>query len=166
MRILFVCVHNAGRSQMAEAYVNQLAREGGLAIVAESAGTMGGKELNPQAVAAMAEDGVSLEGHRPKLLTQEMVDRADRVITMGCGVDAAACPARFMVTEDWGLDDPAGQPMEKVREIRDQIKARVQGALTPLRGPLPGGEETHVEGALTPLRGPLPGGEETHGEEK
>ncbi|HVT11361.1 MAG TPA: arsenate reductase ArsC [Fimbriimonadaceae bacterium] len=129
MRVLFVCVHNAGRSQMAEAYVNHLAREADVDVVAESAGTAGGKDLNPTAVAVMAEDGVSMEGHRPKLLTQEMADRADKIISMGCGVDAEACPARFMLTEDWGLDDPAGQPIDKVREIRDEIKARVEGLL-------------------------------------
>lgn len=111
---------------MAEAYVNHLARLGGMAgVVAESAGTVGGKTLNPLAVQAMAEDGVSMEGQAPKLITQDMVDRADRIISMGCGVDAAACPARFLLTEDWELDDPAGQSIEAVRAIRDQIKARV-----------------------------------------
>jgi protein-tyrosine-phosphatase len=119
MRVLFVCVHNAGRSQMAEAYARHFGLE------AESAGTIGGKELNPMAVQVMAEDGVPMEGQRPKLITQEMVDRADRIISMGCGVDAAACPAKFILTEDWELDDPAGQPIDNVRAIRGQIKARV-----------------------------------------
>ena len=125
MRVLFVCVHNSGRSQMAEAYTNQLAREARLDVVAESAGTLGGKSLNAVAVQAMAEDGVSMDGHEPKLLTQEMVDRADRIISMGCGVDAGACPTKFMLTEDWELDDPAGKPLETVRAIREQVKAKV-----------------------------------------
>jgi protein-tyrosine-phosphatase len=126
MRVLFVCVHNAGRSQMAEAYVNHLARTGGVDVAAESAGTVGGTDLNPIAAQAMEEDGVSLAGQTPKVLTQEMADRADRIISMGCGVDAEACPARFLFAEDWSLDDPAGKPIEEVRKIRDQIKARVQ----------------------------------------
>lgn len=129
MRVLFVCVHNAGRSQMAEAYLNALAKEGGFDAVAESAGTVGAGTLNPVAVEAMREDGVSLEGHTPKALTQAMAERADTIVSMGCGVDAEACPAKFLVTEDWGLDDPAGQPIEAVRAIRDQIKVKVQDLL-------------------------------------
>lgn len=130
--VLFVCVHNAGRSQMAEAFVNRLAGERGLAVRGASAGTAMGKGLNPQAVAAMAEVGISMAGQSPKMLTQELVDQAERVVTMGCGVDASACPARFLVTEDWGLDDPAGQPIEAVRAIRDQIRARVDRLLDEL----------------------------------
>ena len=114
---------------MAEAYANHLANELGVDVVAESAGTVGGKELNPMAVAAMAEEGVSLAGHHPKLLTQEMADRADKIISMGCGVDAEACPAKFLLTEDWALDDPAGQSIDSVRVIRDQIKAHVRKML-------------------------------------
>lgn len=127
--ILFVCVHNAGRSQMAEGLTRQLASEMGLPVISQSAGTHGGKSLNPVAVQAMEELGISLEGQAPKLLTQEMADQADRIISMGCGVDAEACPAKFILTEDWGLDDPAGQPIEKVREIRDQIAERVKWML-------------------------------------
>lgn len=129
MRVLYVCVHNAGRSQMAEALTNHLARESGVDVHAESAGTEGGKTLNPMAVEALAELGVSMEGHQPKLLTQEMVERADKIISMGCGVDAAACPAKFLLTEDWGLDDPAGQGLDSVRVIRDQILAHVRTLL-------------------------------------
>lgn len=125
MRILYVCVHNSGRSQMAEAITNHLAVERGLPVSAESAGTVGGKELNPMAVQAMNEIGISMDGQRPKLIDQEMVDGA-RVISMGCGVDAAACPAKFILAEDWQLDDPAGQPIEKVREIRDSIYKKVE----------------------------------------
>lgn len=125
MTVLFVCVHNAGRSQMAEAFLNALARERGLDVRAISAGTMGAGELNPLVVSAMEEVGISMAGHRPKLLDPATVASADRIVSMGCGVDAEACPTRFMVTEDWGLDDPAGQPMEVVRTIRDAIRHRV-----------------------------------------
>ncbi len=123
--VLFVCVHNAGRSQMAEAFVNHYAASQ-TGWKAESAGTVGGKTLNPNAVVVMAELGISMEGHAPKLLTQEMVDRADTIISMGCGVDAEACPAKFILTEDWELEDPAGQGPDSVRVIRDQIDARVR----------------------------------------
>lgn len=132
MIILYVCVHNAGRSQMAEALTNAIAAEMGLDVVGQSAGTVGGKELNPMAVTAMAELGISMDGHAPKLLTQAMVDEADRIISMGCGVDVEACPAKFILTEDWGLDDPAGQPIERVREIRDDIAGRVRRMLSEL----------------------------------
>jgi len=121
--VLFVCVHNSGRSQMAEAFFNSMAE--GTAI-AGSAGTEPGEGLNPVAMEAMAEVGIDLMGAMPKLLTQQMVDRADRVITMGCSVEQS-CPALFIPNvEDWGLEDPAGQPLEKVREIRDEIAARVR----------------------------------------
>jgi arsenate reductase (thioredoxin) len=129
-KVLFVCVHNAGRSQMAEAFFNKLAAERGLEARAESAGTKGAGSLNSVVVHAMEEAGVSMEGHKPKQLTQEMADAATNIVSMGCGVDAAACPAKFLVTEDWGLEDPAGQPMGKVRQIRDQIKARVEQLLS------------------------------------
>lgn len=129
MKVLFVCVHNAGRSQMAQAYVNHFARERGLDVFGESAGTVGGKQLNPLAIQAMEEEGISMETQHPKLLTKEMVDGADQIISMGCGVDAEACPTKFLLTEDWELDDPAGQSIETVREIRNQIKARVLNLL-------------------------------------
>jgi len=128
--VMFVCVHNSGRSQMAEAMTNAFAKEQGLAVHAISSGTVGGKALNPMAVEAMLELGISMEGQIPKIMTQEMVDQSDRIISMGCGVDAEACPARFILTEDWGLDDPAGQPIEVVRTIRDQIQKHVQALLT------------------------------------
>ena len=125
-RYLFVCVHNAGRSQMAEAFTNHYARQHGLDAVASSAGTIGGSSLNPLAVRAMEEVGISMAGQAPKLLTQSMVGPDTKVVTMGCGVDADACPARFTISEDWGLDDPAGKDMETVRAIRDQIESRVR----------------------------------------
>lgn len=124
-KVLFVCVHNAGRSQMAEAILNRMASGRGLPFQAESAGTVGGKSINPIAAKAMEEIGISMDGQRPKLLTQSMADDADLIVTMGCGVDADACPARILISEDWGLDDPAGQPIETVRRIRDEIREKV-----------------------------------------
>ena len=129
MKVLYVCVHNAGRSQMAEAFTNHLARERGLPVTAESAGTEAGAQINPVAVAMMREIGISLDGHYPKMLTQEMADRADRIVTMGCGVEADKCPARIHLSEDWGLDDPKGQSADAVRAIRDQIRAKVAALL-------------------------------------
>jgi arsenate reductase len=128
--VLFVCVHNAGRSQMAKAFTNRIAAERGLPVKGESAGTDAGARINPLAVEVMRELGISMEGQSPKQLTREMADAASRVITMGCGVDATSCPARIHPPEDWGLDDPAGQPIEKVREIRDRIRGRVEAMLS------------------------------------
>ena len=116
---------------MAEAITNHVAKERGLNVIAQSAGTVAGKELNPMAVQAMNEIGISMQGQKPKLITQEMVESA-RVISMGCGVDADACPAKFILSEDWQLDDPAGRSIEKVREIRDQIYKRVEALLDEL----------------------------------
>ena len=129
VHVLYVCVHNAARSQMAEALTNHLALERGLPVTARSAGTVGGKALNAMAIEALAEIGVSMEGQEPKFLEPGMVAEADRIISMGCGVDADACPTKFILTEDWGLDDPAGQPIETVRVIRDQIIERVNRLL-------------------------------------
>ncbi len=123
--ILYVCVHNAGRSQMAESFTNTLAKERNLDVIGLSAGTVAGEKINPAAEAVMSEVGISMSGQHPKQLTQEMANLADRVITMGCGVDADACPARILISEDWGLDDPKGQPIERVRAIRDQIREKV-----------------------------------------
>ena len=117
---------------MAEAITNRLAADRNLPIRALSAGTAAGAEINPMAIAAMNEVGISMQSQTPKQLTQELADGADRIITMGCGVDAEACPARMHLSEDWGLDDPKGQPIEKVRAIRDRIEARVEGLLSEL----------------------------------
>lgn len=118
--ILFVCVHNAGRSVMAEAF----ARAAG--IDAASAGTMPQGSPHPEVVDAMREVGIDVSGHRGVMLTDENVARAERVVTMGCAVDEAACPAiRLRGVEDWGLPDPKGRPMDEVRAIRDQVRARV-----------------------------------------
>ena len=128
-RVLFVCVHNAGRSQMAEAFVNALAARRNLPWSAQSAGTEGAGTLNPVVAEAMAEIGFPLDGHFPKRIEQAMVDAADHVVTMGCGVDADRCPARILVSDDWGLDDPKGRPMDEVRAIRDAIRAKVETLL-------------------------------------
>ena len=125
--VLFVCVHNAGRSQMAAGYLQQLA---GDRVVVLSAGSQPAEHVNPVAVAAMAEDGVDLASHTPKRLTDADVREADVVITMGCG---DACPfyagKRYL---DWELDDPAGQGIEVVRPIRDEIRRRVEWLVTEL----------------------------------
>jgi arsenate reductase len=139
-RVLFVCVHNAGRSQMAEAFFNRLAPKRGLDAMAESAGTMPGEQVNPMAAQVMAEAGISLEGHRPRLLIPAIAREADRIITMGCGVEATGthevggCPAGTYFSEDWQLPDPHGQPLEAVREIRDQVRDRVEALITELAG--------------------------------
>jgi len=115
---------------MTEAFVNRIAEERGLPMRAESAGTVAGTEINPVAQQVMDEIGVSMDGQTPKMLTQAMTDAADRIITMGCGVAADVCPARIYLSEDWRLDDPKGQSVEKVREIRDLIAAKVEPLLS------------------------------------
>ncbi len=125
--VLFVCVHNSGRSQMAEALLNEMA---GGRVRAVSAGTAPAGEVNPVVVAAMKEVGLDISKRKPKLLTLPMIEQADRMITMGCGAEAETiCPAGTIKTEDWALDDPMGQPLEKVREIREQVRARVKALL-------------------------------------
>jgi len=129
MKVVFVCIHNSGRSQMAEAFAKRLG-EG--KIEAVSAGTSPANSLNPIVVEAMNEIGDDMSGHYPKVLTPEMVKGAERIITMGCGVDEGVCPAEFLVTEDWDLDDPKDQAIEKVRKIRDEIKAKVEKLISEL----------------------------------
>ncbi len=128
-KVLFVCVHNAGRSQMAEAFFNKLAKG---KSVAESAGTVPATGINPVVLQAMREVGIDIEDRKPRLLSLEMMETADRVITMGC-MDEAVCPASFTPTEDWGLEDPSGKPIETVRRIRDEIKIRVETLLAELQ---------------------------------
>jgi arsenate reductase (thioredoxin) len=129
-RALFVCVHNAGRSVMAEALFNRLA-EGRAS--AESAGTEPRWPPHPEVVEAMREVGLDVSSHTGRLLTDDMVQAADRVITMGCAVDEAACPAiRYTGVEDWGLPDPKGKPIEEVRQIRDEIERRIEELLKDL----------------------------------
>jgi arsenate reductase len=119
--VLFVCVHNAGRSQMAAGLV-KLRSEGRVHV--RSAGSAPGEQINPEAVRAMAEIGVDLSEEFPKPLTDEVVQAADVVITMGCGDACPIYPGKRY--EDWELDDPAGQDLETVRRIRDEIDARVR----------------------------------------
>jgi arsenate reductase len=121
-KVLFVCVHNAGRSQMAEAFFNQMVKGKAKGL---SAGTQPSKKVNPMVVKAMREVGIDISRRKPKMLTFEMLEDADRVITMGCSVEKA-CPASFVPTEDWQLEDPEGKPIERVRQIRDEIKAKVE----------------------------------------
>ncbi|MBM3166713.1 MAG: arsenate reductase ArsC [Chloroflexi bacterium] len=123
--MLFICVGNAGRSQMAEAFFNHLARG---KVQATSAGTNPASRVDPTVIELMNELGIDMSSHYPKKLTVEMLDTADKIITMGCGV-AQACPATLAETEDWSIEDPKGQPKEKIRDIRDQIKARVEKLL-------------------------------------
>lgn len=121
-KVLFVCVHNAGRSQMAEAFFNQMAKGKAKGL---SAGTQPSKKVNPMVVKTMREVGIDISRRKPKLLTFEMLEDADRVITAGCSVEKA-CPASSVPTEDWQLDDPEGKPIEQVRQIRDEVKAKVE----------------------------------------
>ena len=128
--ILFVCVHNSGRSQMAEAFFNHMAKGKAQAY---SAGTQPSDKVNPVVIEAMREVGINISKNRPKALTIDMVEKADKMITMGCGAEAGAvCPASFIETEDWGLEDPEGKTLEQVRKIRDEIKARVTKLLLEL----------------------------------
>jgi arsenate reductase (thioredoxin) len=118
--VLFVCVHNAGRSQMAAGYLQHLA---GDRIDVLSAGSQPADQVNPAAVAAMAEEGIDIGTQRPKLLTDSAVQTADVVVTMGCGDECPFYPGKRY--EDWVLDDPAGQGLQAVRPIRDAIRERV-----------------------------------------
>ncbi len=130
---LFVCLHNAGRSQMSRALFERAA-EGRHA--ADAAGTEPAAELHPAVVEAMAEIGIDLSSRRPQLLTQEMAERADVVVTMGCGDDCPYIAGKRYV--DWDLPDPKAMPIEAVREIRDDISARVDTLLAELDGARPG----------------------------
>lgn len=122
--VLFVCVHNAGRSQMAAGYLSALA---GDAVDVRSAGSAPKNSINPVAVAVMAEEGIDISNNQPKVLTTEAVQESDVVITMGCGDTCPFFPGKRY--EDWVLDDPAGLDIDAVRVIRNEIKARVQALL-------------------------------------
>ena len=117
---LFVCVHNAGRSQMAAGFLQHL---GGGQVEVRSAGSMPADQINPTAVEAMLELGIDIRGERPKVLTTDAVQASDVVITMGCGDVCPIFPGKRY--EDWALADPAGQGIEPVRAIRDEIRGRV-----------------------------------------
>lgn len=130
--VLFVCVHNAARSQMAEGFFNDLAEERHRAI---SAGSYPGDRVNPVAVQAMEEEGIDIRGASPKKLTSAMVEEANIVITMGCGENV--CPVVPKEIMDWALEDPSGLPIEEVRAIRDEIRRRVLLLLGSLDDPRP-----------------------------
>lgn len=123
--IMFVCVHNAGRSQMAAGFMREL---GGDRVEVLSAGSAPKDSINPVAVDAMAELGIDIANQKPKILTPEAVQQSDVVITMGCGDACPYYPGKRY--EDWKLDDPAGQGIEPVRAIRDEIKSRVEALLS------------------------------------
>jgi len=126
-RFLFVCVHNAGRSVMAEAFTNALSNGDAEGV---SAGTIPQDAPHPEVVVAMKEVGIDVSAHAGRLLDDALVSSADRVFTMGCAVDDAACPAiLYAQVEDWALPDPKGKPIEEVRGIRDEIRARVEALL-------------------------------------
>lgn len=128
--VLFVCVHNAGRSQMAAGYLRHLA---GDRIEVRSAGSMPAEMINPVAVEAMREEGIDITSEQPKVLTTEAVQDSGVVITMGCGDACPFFPGKRY--EDWKLDDPAGQGIDAVRPIRDDIKTRIETLLSELLPP-------------------------------
>lgn len=125
--VLFVCVHNAGRSQMAAGFLREIA---GDRIEVRSAGSMPADQINPTAVEAMSELGIDITAEQPKVLTTEAVQASDVVITMGCGDACPFFPGKRY--EDWKLDDPAGQGIDAVRPIRDDIRARIEQLVSEL----------------------------------
>ncbi|WP_336640922.1 arsenate reductase ArsC [Microbacterium sp. USHLN272] len=125
--VLFVCVHNAGRSQMAAGFLREIA---GDRIEVRSAGSMPADAINPVAVEAMSELGIDITAEQPKVLTTEAVQASDVVITMGCGDACPFFPGKRY--EDWTLDDPAGQGIDAVRPIRDEIRARIETLVSEL----------------------------------
>ena len=125
--VLFVCIHNAGRSQMAAGYLRHLGK-GRIEVL--SAGSTPAASVNPAAVQAMAEEGIDIAAEQPKILTTDAVKASDVVITMGCGDTCPFYPGKRY--EDWVLDDPAGQGIEAVRPIRDEIRNRVENLIAEL----------------------------------
>lgn len=125
--VIFVCVHNAGRSQMAAGYMRHLS---GGRVEVRSAGSMPADQINPAAVEAMLEEGIDIREQQPKVLTADSVEASDAVITMGCGDVCPYYPGKKY--EDWVLDDPAGQGVDAVRPIRDEIRGRVENLLAEL----------------------------------
>jgi protein-tyrosine-phosphatase len=122
-KVLFVCVENAGRSQIAEAFANKYGKD---KFIVSSAGNKPADKVNPIVVEALKEKGIDISMNKPKLLTFQMAQDADLIVTMGCN-DNGICPGPFFKpTIDWKLEDPKGKPIEKVREIRDEIEKRVR----------------------------------------
>ena len=126
--VLFVCVHNAGRSQMAAAYLTHLA---GDLVEVRSAGSQPADQVNPAAVAVMLEEGIDISDEIPKVLTTDAVQSSDYVITMGCGDTCPYFPGKVYL--DWSLDDPAGQGIDAVREIRDDIRKRIENLIAQIQ---------------------------------
>jgi arsenate reductase len=124
--VLFVCRHNTGRSQMAEAYLRHFMGDG---VDVASAGTIAAEVPDPGVVAIMAEDGIDISAARPKLLSSQRTDGVDRIITMGCDVEGVP-----RIDDDWGLPDPKGQPPDIVREIRETVKAKARALAASLNG--------------------------------
>jgi arsenate reductase len=125
--VLFVCVHNAGRSQMAAAYLHHLSGGG---VEVRSAGSEPAETVNPAAVQAMLEEGIDIRAEKPKVLTTEAVKDSDVVITMGCGDTCPIFPGKRY--EDWQLEDPAGKGVDSVRPIRDEIRSRIEALIAEL----------------------------------
>jgi arsenate reductase len=123
--VLFACIHNAGRSQMAAAWFNKLADP--VKAKAISAGTQPGVRVHPEVIEVMNEVGVDLSGEQPRLLSEDLARTASMLITMGCGDDCPAVPA--VRRDDWPLEDPKGRPVEKVRQIRDEVRSRVMSLI-------------------------------------
>ena len=129
-KVLFICVENAGRSQMAEAFVNHYGKG---EVEVSSAGTMLADRVNPTVVETMKEKGIDISMNKPKLLAMKMAEEADKIITMGCSVEKY-CPAPLLKNVvDWNLEDPKGKSIQKVREIRDEIEKRVLKLLAELK---------------------------------
>ena len=129
-KILFVCVENSARSQIAEALFNSISTK----ARAESAGTKPASAVNPLAVQVMKEVGIDISGSKPKMLTFQMINSAERMITMGC-TGNAVCPGAMSPSEDWRIDDPVGKSIEKFREIRDVIRKKVEKLVQDLENP-------------------------------
>ena len=128
-KVLFVCVENAGRSQIAEAFANKYGKD---RIIASSAGNKPADKVNPIVVQVMKEKGIDISTNTPKLLTFQMAQESDLIVTMGCN-DQGICPGPFFKpTIEWNLEDPKGKPIEKVREIRDQIERNVEELISEL----------------------------------
>lgn len=135
--VLFVCIHNAGRSQMAAGFLRHLA---GDRVEVRSAGSVPGDRINPSAVAAMSELGIDISDRKPKVLTTEAVQASDYVITMGCGDACPYFPGKKYL--DWKLDDPAGQGVEAVRPIRDEIRGLIENLVAEIDAKAGQGEES------------------------
>ena len=129
LKVLFVCVENACRSQMAEAFFNKMSKT----AKASSAGARPASGVYPLAVRVMKEVGIDISQAKPRMLTLEMLEDADRVITMGCAV-GDVCPGAIVETEDWGINDPSGKPIDEFRRVRDIVKKKVERLVIDLEG--------------------------------